>query len=109
MTMKDETLHAQFQLLQRFDRPVGTKWDNTQPIYVEEDLKAALEDRYRELVYQRLESDDPVPLRYLDFYPAVVRAALNGTSIEEELTIHPLLKLSDVDSNNREEGCHQSG
>lgn len=83
--MKDDTLRSRFELIQRFDRPIGTEWDTTVPIYVEQELKSELETRYRELVYQRLESEEPVPLRYMDFYPAVIRAALNGSSIEDEL------------------------
>jgi len=85
--MKDEQLRADFDLLQRFDRPVGTEWDDTVPIYVEQELMSKLETRYRELVYQRLQNDEPIPLRYMEYYPAVIRAALNETSIEEEVEI----------------------
>lgn len=88
--MDDEELMKTIKLVNRFDQRTETEDREKLTMYLEEELLDELALRYREIFRQRLEANEDVPLQHLDFYHAVLRAGLEGTSIEEELVIHDL-------------------
>lgn len=85
--MGDEVLDAFTTLIDRFDKVGGSDGVS---IRINRELNQELENRYKQMVRDRVEAGEEPPLRRLDFYPAVIQAALNETSIEEELIIHDL-------------------
>lgn len=88
--MDDAQITAHITLSARFDEVAGTEYDNRKAIYITSQQRERLESRYRELVREYLEAGKSTPLRVREFYPAVAEAALNGTTIEEELVVPPM-------------------
>lgn len=55
-------------------------------LYVDPALARELENKWAEVLWDATNRDDvEPPLKNRDFHPAVIRAAVSGTTVEEEL------------------------